>query len=72
MKLADIFETIWCRQSNQLDKDELKDTNSDKARRIASIAKDKAKKANPGDGDTVTGWRSDPHQGAPLGTFLRR
>lgn len=37
--------------------------NRRKAKRIAAKLKDKAMKQNPGDGDTVAGWRGDPHSG---------
>ena len=47
-------------------------SNQAKARRIRFTAKEKARKANPGDSDTVTGWRSDPHQGPHFSTFLNR
>jgi len=40
--------------------------NRRKAKRIVARLKGKASKMNPGDGDTVSGWRSDPHSG-PIG-----
>lgn len=72
MKVADILERTLIKQSNQLDRDDEKESNGDRARRIATLAKDKAKKANPGDSDTVHGWRSDPHQGSSKSAFLHR
>lgn len=49
-----------------------KDSNISKAKRIRTLAKMKAKEANPGDSDTVSGWRSDPHQGGHSSAFLNR
>lgn len=49
-----------------------KDSNISKAKRIRTLAKMKAKEANPGDSDTVSGWRSDPHQGPHGSSFLHR
>lgn len=42
------------------------------AKRIAQRAKAKAKKANAGDSDVVTGWRGDMHHGSHVSTFLHR
>jgi len=42
------------------------------AKRIAQRARTKAKKANAGDSDVVSGWRSDAHHGSHVSTFLNR
>lgn len=47
-------------------------SNTTIAKRIAQRARAKAKKANAGDSDVVTGWRSDAHHGSHVSTFLNR
>jgi len=42
------------------------------AKRIAQRAKAKAKKANAGDSDVVSGWRAGAHHGSHISTFLHR
>lgn len=57
--------------SDILNRDE--DSNQVKAIRIVNKAKCKAKKANPENDDTVSGWRGDPHQGSHVSTtWLKR
>ena len=72
MKVSEIIEGSLIKQSNQIDHADAPESSADKARRIANRAKDKAKQANPGDSDTVTGWRSDPHQGGHASSSLYR
>lgn len=40
-----------------------KNSNYSKAKRISAMAKDKAKKSNPGETEDRGGWAVDPHQG---------
>ena len=75
MKVYEILEGSLLPKSNHIDRDcecDEKPTNSDVAKRIVNKARGKAKKANPGDGDTVSGWRSDPHQGGHVMSFINR
>lgn len=43
--------------------------SSRRAKRIATKARAKAKVHNPGDEDTPSGWRADPHQGSLGGSL---
>lgn len=73
MKVSDIFEMALINIHTEIDSkpqpddkepDEERfidrDSSRAKAKRIAAKAKSKSKAANPGDGDTVSGWRSTP------------
>jgi len=45
--------------------------NYKKAKKIQILAKDKAKKNNPGEDEDRAGWGADPHQGASGGNNPR-
>lgn len=49
----------------------LAESNFKKAKKIQILAKDKAKKNNPGDTEDRAGWDVDPHQGASGGNNPR-
>lgn len=73
MKVSDILEGTLIKKSNQLDRgcDE-RENSSITAKRIANAAKDKAKKNNPEETETPSGWRADPHQGGHVQSFINR
>ena len=67
MKLADIYEMTFINLQTEIDNKPLpkeeepqQHDKMSRSRRIARAARMKARDANPGDGDTVSGWRSTP------------
>jgi len=69
MKVSDIIETSLIKKSNQLNVNgEKEQTNFIVAKRLANSAKDRAKKGNPIEADTVV----QPSAGGHGSSFLFR